>query len=248
MSLLVASTLAKSYGGVKAVKDISLTVKAGEILAVIGPNGAGKSTLFGMIAGQVRPDAGSVTLDGRPITGLAPRQIAPLGLGRTFQITGRYASLTALEAVQTALHAQKARWCNLWRSAAALDRDAALAMLAEVGIAHLANRTSADLPYGDVKRVELAIALAGSPKILLMDEPTAGMAAGERLALMAEVTRLASARGLAVLFTEHDMEVVFGHAHRVQVIARGAMIAEGKPEMIRANPLVRSLYLGDVDA
>lgn len=248
MSLLVASNLAKSYGGVKAVKEVSLTVKAGEILAVIGPNGAGKSTLFGLIAGQVRPDAGSVTLDGQPITGLSPRKIARLGLGRTFQITGRYASLTALEAVQTALHAQAARWRNLWRDAATLDKDKALAMLAEVGIAHLADRTTADLPYGDVKRVELAIALAGSPKILLMDEPTAGMAAGERLALMAEVAHLAQARGLAVLFTEHDMEVVFGHAHRVQVVARGAVIAEGRPDMIRANPLVRSLYLGDVDA
>lgn len=248
MSLLVASNLTKSYGGVKAVKEVSLTVKAGEILAVIGPNGAGKSTLFGLIAGQVRPDAGSVTLDGQPITGLSPRKIARLGLGRTFQITGRYASLTALEAVQTALHAQAARWRNLWRDAATLDKDKALAMLAEVGIAHLADRTTADLPYGDVKRVELAIALAGSPKILLMDEPTAGMAAGERLALMAEVAHLAQARGLAVLFTEHDMEVVFGHAHRVQVVARGAVIAEGRPDMIRANPLVRSLYLGDVDA
>ncbi|MFD2263609.1 ABC transporter ATP-binding protein [Lacibacterium aquatile] len=248
MSLLVARNLAKAYGGVKAVKDVSLSVAAGEVLAVIGPNGAGKSTLFGMIGGQIRPDAGEVTLEGRTISGLPPSRIARLGLGRTFQITGRYASLSPREAVQTALHARHSGFFNLWGKAEVLAREAADAILAEVGIAHLADRTAGDLPYGDLKRVELAIALAGDPQVLLMDEPTAGMAAGERMALMAEVAALASARGLAVLFTEHDMDVVFGHASRVQVVARGATIAEGRPELIRANPLVRSLYLGDVDA
>lgn len=248
MTLLTVEGLRKSWGGVAAVRDVSLSLTAGEKLALIGPNGAGKSTLFNLIAGQIRPDAGRVLFDGRAITGLPPRRLAALGIGRSFQITGYFPSLTVREAVQTAIQAREKRWWNLWQPAARLYRDEAAALLDETGLEALADRPAAGLPYGDLKRVELALALAGRPRLMLMDEPTAGMAAGERAALMALVSALVRQRGLSVLFTEHDMDMVFGHADRLLVLARGSLIAAGTPQEVRADPQVRRLYLGETDA
>ncbi|MBS7543376.1 ABC transporter ATP-binding protein [Ancylobacter oerskovii] len=236
--------LAKSYGGVRALDGVSFEVQAGELLALIGPNGAGKSTCFNVVNGQIRPDAGTVRLAGRDITGRAPRAIARLGVGRTFQIAAVFVSLTVLANVETAILASRGRSFGLWRPQDGQARDEALALLEQTGLAARAEHAAAGLAYGDVKRLELAIALAGSPRLLLMDEPTAGMGAHERLALIGLVQRLAAARGLAVLFTEHSMDVVFGHADRVLVLARGRVIADGSAEAVRADPQVRAVYLG----
>ncbi|MCS6890726.1 MAG: ABC transporter ATP-binding protein [Rhodovarius sp.] len=245
MTLLRAEGLQRSFGGVQAVAGVSFEVAAGELFALIGPNGAGKSTCFNLINGQLRPDAGRVLLDGRDITGLPPRRIWRLGVGRTFQITATFGSLTVLENVQAALLSRQRRLFGLWRSVAAEDPAPALALLARVGMAEQAHRPCGVLAYGDLKRVELAIALANAPRLLLMDEPTAGMAPAERLSLMALTARIARESGIAVLFTEHDMDVVFRHADRILVLDRGRPLAEGRPEEVRADPRVRAVYLGE---
>ncbi|QEA12947.1 ATP-binding cassette domain-containing protein [Comamonas flocculans] len=244
MSLLQASGLRKSFGGVHAVQGVSLQVRAGELLALIGPNGAGKSTTFQLIGGQLRPDAGRVLLDGADITGVAARELARRGVGRTFQIAETLASFTALANVQMALLAHDGRWRGLWRGAGGYRRQDALALLAQVGMQAQADRPCRELAYGDVKRLELALALAGTPRLLLMDEPTAGMAPAERGALMQLVRELARERQIGVLFTEHSMDVVFAHADRVAVMVRGELLAEGPPAAMRANSQVQQAYLG----
>ncbi len=244
MSLLEVRDLAKSFGGVKAVQGVTLSVAAGELLALIGPNGAGKSTCFNMLNGQLRPDAGRVTLAGQDITGLAPRAVWRLGVGRTFQITATFGSLSVLENVQMALLSHARALMRFWAPVSAMDPAPALALLERVGMAGQAERPCGVLAYGDLKRVELAIALANNPRLLLMDEPTAGMAPSERVALMALTAQIARESGIAVLFTEHDMDVVFTHADRLLVLDRGRMLAEGSPAEVRANSQVRDVYLG----
>lgn len=243
-SELVVRDLQRSFGGVQAVGGVSFTLRSGDLLALIGPNGAGKSTCFNLLNGQLRPDSGSVKLDGTELVGLPPRRIWALGVGRTFQITATFASMTVAENVQMVLLSRARRLFGLWRPAAAQFREPALALLERVGMGPQADRPCGVLAYGDVKRVELAMALASEPTVLLMDEPTAGMAPAERLALMALTAELVRERGLAVLFTEHDMDAVFGHATRVLVLDRGRLIAEGPPDRVRADPRVQSVYLG----
>ncbi|HJQ58492.1 MAG TPA: ABC transporter ATP-binding protein [Vineibacter sp.] len=244
MTVLDVRGLAKAFGGVLAVDDVSFAVAAGEKLAMIGPNGAGKSTCFNMLNGQLPADAGTVTLGGRSILGLKPRQIWRLGVGRTFQITATFVSMTVRENVQMALLSHHRRLGAVLARAAALYTAEADALLDRVAMRDQAERVCGVLAYGDVKRVELAVALANDPKVLLMDEPTAGMAPQERAQLMALTGKLARERGIAVLFTEHDMDVVFGHADRVIVLDRGRLIAEGTPAEVRADPQVQAVYLG----
>ena len=185
MSLLKVTGLAKSFGGVRAVDGVGFELAAGELLAMIGPNGAGKSTTFNLLNGQLRADAGSIHLDGQELVGLAPRQIWQRGVGRTFQIAETFLSLTVVENVQMALLASDGKLWSFWRKAANHRRDDALALLAQVGMKPQADRPCGVLAYGDIKRVELAMAMANSPRLLLMDEPTAGMAPSERHELMA---------------------------------------------------------------
>ncbi len=247
MSLLEVRDLRKSFGGVHAVQGVSLDLAAGEVLALIGPNGAGKTTTFQMLGGQLRPDAGRVRLGGRDVTHLAPRQLAGLGVGRTFQIAETFTSFTALANVQMALLAHDARHWRFWRRADGYRTQDARALLAQVGMAEQAERPCSELAYGDVKRLELALALAGEPRLLLMDEPTAGMAPAERVALMRLARDLARQRRLAVLFTEHSMDVVFGQADRIAVMVYGELLAEGAPETIRQDERVQAAYLGVQD-
>ena len=244
MSLLVVKGLGKSFGGVKAVDGIDFTLEAGELLALIGPNGAGKSTTFNMVNGQLRADAGSIRLDGVELVGLQPRAIWKLGVGRTFQIAETFASLTVVENVQMALISADGKLFSMWRKAAQHKRDEALGLLEMVGMVSQADRPCSELAYGDVKRVELAIAMANQPKLLLMDEPTAGMAPKERNDLMALTKRLVVERKIAVLFTEHSMDVVFAYADRMIVLARGRLIAEGRPNEVRDLPKVQEVYFG----
>jgi len=236
--------LRKSFGGVHAVDGVSLALARGEIRALIGPNGAGKSTLFNILTGQLRPDAGEVRFEGRRVTGLPPHAVARLGVGRTFQITATFGSLSALENVQVARLARARSSRALLRRAARLEVEPARALLAQVGLGDDADRPAGVLAYGDLKKLELAIALAREPSLLLLDEPTAGMAPAERGALMGLITSIARARGLTVLFTEHDMDVVFAAADRIMVLHQGRLIAEGPPAAVRANTEVQTVYLG----
>ena len=183
-------------------------------------------------------------LDGEDIAGLDARRIWRRGVGRTFQVSAAFASLTVLENVQAALLSHRRRLWQLWRPAAACLRDEAMALLAQVGMADQATRACGVLAYGDIKRVELAMALSNAPRLLLMDEPTAGMAPRERQELMALTRRLVSERGLSVLFTEHSMDVVFSFADRIIVLARGQLIAQGLPEEVRQDARVREVYFG----
>jgi branched-chain amino acid transport system ATP-binding protein len=211
---------------------------------MIGPNGAGKSTCFNMLNGQVPADGGTVAFEGRSIVGLKPRQIWRLGVGRTFQVTATFASMTVRENVQMALLSHHRRLGSLASIATRAYVAEADALLAKVGMEKQSGRSCAVLAYGDLKRVELAIALANEPRLLLMDEPTAGMAPRERNELMRLAASLARGSNIAVLFTEHDMDVVFAHADRIIVLADGVLIAEGRPDEVRADPGVREVYLG----
>ena len=244
-ALLSAEGLTKSYGGVHAVRGVSFELKAGEILALIGPNGAGKSTCFDILNGQKIPDSGHVTLLGEDVTRHAPREIWRLGVGRTFQITATFATMTVRENVQVALISHRGQLFNVFSSTPKLAREEAGRLLELVGMGGYADRASGELAYGDLKRLELAVALANQPKLLLMDEPTAGMAPRERIELMQLTARIARERSIGVLFTEHDMDVVFEHADRILVLNRGNRIAEGTPAEVRGNAEVRAVYLGE---
>jgi len=245
MTLLSVRGLCKSFGAVVAARDVDFTLDRGEMLALIGPNGAGKSTVFNMIGGQLRPDRGQVLLDGRAITTASAQQRFRRGVGRTFQVAQTFLSMTVAENIQMALVSRYKQSKVLWSPLRRHHREEALNLLSLVGMADAADRPCSSLAYGDVKRVELAIALAGRPKLLLMDEPTAGMAPRERAALMDLTTSIAKLQDIGVLFTEHDMDVVFGHAARVLVLLRGEIIASGTPHEIRQDPQVRQAYLGD---
>lgn len=244
MSDLSIRQLSKSFGGVRAVNDVSFEIKRGEFLALIGPNGAGKSTCFNMINGQLSPDSGEIWFEGNKLNGRKPRDIWRLGIGRTFQVAATFNSMTVVENVQMALLSHAGQIYRLWQPARTLHRERALELLAQVGMQDAADRPSRELAYGDVKRVELAIALANDPRLLLMDEPTAGMAPKERNDLIALVKRLVVERGISVLFTEHSMDVVFAFADRIIVLARGRLIADGDAKSIRDNPQVQEVYFG----
>lgn len=242
--LLEVRDLARAFGGVRAVAGVSFALARGELLALIGPNGAGKSTCFNLINGQLRPDGGRVLLEGRDITGIPPRRIWRLGVGRTFQVTATYGSMTVRENVQMVLQSQRRGLFDMRTRMAARFRDQAQDLLEQVGMAPQAERAAGLLSYGDLKRVELAVALAHDPKLLLMDEPTAGMGPRERDELMALTARLVRERRLGVLFTEHSMDVVFTYARNVVVMARGQVIAQGAPAVVREDAAVREVYLG----
>ena len=242
--ILSVRNLSRNFGAIKAGDDVSFDLAKGELLALIGPNGAGKSTCFNMLMGQLKPSSGTVQLMGKNIAGMQPRKIWRMGVGRTFQITATYASMTVVENVQMALISHHRKLYSLTTFAHKLYRDEALALLDTVGMVDQAERHCAVLAYGDLKRLELAVALAHDPILLLMDEPTAGMAPRERIALMQLTADILDAKGISVLFTEHDMDVVFAHSHRIMVLNRGQLIADGTVDEIRNNPQVQEVYLG----
>jgi len=242
--VLEVRSLKKHFGGVQAVNGVDLTIRGGDLRAIIGPNGAGKTTLFNLITGDIRHDSGFVYLRGEEISALPPDEVCRRGIGRTFQITSVFRRLTVLENVQTALLAHHRRHHALFARAARMYREDALALLERVGLREQAPKPSGILSHGDQRRLELAIALATDPRLLMLDEPTAGMAPRERHALMALVSRIAAETGLTVLFTEHDMDVVFAVARRISVMHQGAVIAEGPPAEIRLDREVQRVYLG----
>jgi branched-chain amino acid transport system ATP-binding protein len=237
--------LSKSFGGFRAVSEVDLAVAEGEIAAVIGPNGAGKSTLFNLITGHLQPTAGRVLVDKRDVTGVAPYKICSMGLGRSFQRTNIFPKLSVLENVQAAFLAHRGQGPNFWSRSNRLCRGEAVALLASIGLAEQTRVVAGTLSYGNQKQLELGIALASDPKILLLDEPTAGMSASETHETIALIERIARERRLTLLFTEHDMAVVFSIAQRIAVMHQGRVIAQGDPAAVRADAQVRRVYLGD---
>ena len=243
--ILRVESLAKRFGGLEALAGVSLSVAPGEFRAIIGPNGAGKSTLFNAMTGLLRPDAGRVVFEGREVTGEAPHRLVRRGVARTFQITSVFHDLTALENVQISLLAHARRAWSVWPKARMLQAGRARELLALVGLRGAEARAAGTLAHGDQKRLELAIALAGEPRLLLLDEPTAGMAAQERLESIRLVHRVARELGVSCVFTEHDMAVVFAVATRITVMHQGRVLAEGTPAEVRARREVQQVYLGE---
>jgi len=235
----------KAFDGFQAVAGVSLAVARGEIAAIIGPNGAGKTTLFNLVTGHLRPDAGAVLLEGRDITGLPPHQVCRLGMGRSFQRTNIFPRLSVFQNVQAAFISHRGRGLDLLSRVDRLYRDEAEALLASLGLLERAGEMSGFLSHGAQKQLELGIALASEPKLLLLDEPTAGMSATETHETIRLISRIARERDLTLLFTEHDMDVVFSIAQRITVLHQGHVIAEGAPAEVRSDPEVRRVYLGE---
>ncbi|CAN5283853.1 ABC transporter ATP-binding protein [soil metagenome] len=239
--------LKRHFGGLRAVDGVDLDVAPGERRAVIGPNGAGKTTLFNLITGHFRPDEGTVTFDGADITGRPSYRIARAGLGRAFQITSIFPNLTVFENVQLGVLSRRGETARFVGPVAGLHSTEVDGILEPVGLTGSAKDLAGNLSHGDQRALELAISLALEPKLLLLDEPTAGMAPEETTRTMELVRRLADEHFLTLLFCEHDMEVVFGTAERVLVMHQGRRLAEGTPEEVRRDPEVQAVYLGAED-
>jgi branched-chain amino acid transport system ATP-binding protein len=243
--MLEVHELRKSFAGFVAVGGVSLTVATRQIAAVIGPNGAGKSTFFNLITGHLRPDGGQVMLDGRDITGAPPHRICRMGVGRSFQRANIFSRLSVFENLQAAFLAHRGRGRNFWSDAEDFYREETENLLASIGLDREASAVAGTLSYGNQKQLELGIALASDPMVLLLDEPTAGMSAGETHETMRLLQRIAGERGLTLLFTEHDMDVVFAIAEKIAVLHQGRLLAEGTPSEMRGDPEVRRVYLGE---
>jgi len=243
--MLEVRDVTKSFDGFLAVSDVSFTVPQGSISAIIGPNGAGKTTLFNLITGHLRPTEGRVVFKGRDVTGIAPHDLCRLGMGRSFQRTNIFPKLTVFENVQAAFVSHRGRGWNLLAPVERLYRDETAALLDAVGLLDRAGEVSGYLSHGAQKQLELGIALALEPELLLLDEPTAGMSATETHEAIALIERMARERHLTLLFTEHDMAVVFSISHRITVLHQGKVIADGAPEDVRRDPEVRRVYLGE---
>ena len=247
--LLIARDLRISYGDFEVIKGVSLTVAPGQALAIIGPNGAGKSTLFKALTGEIACRSGSVIYKGQDVTTMPAHLRTAAGMGRTFQVSRVFLELTALENLIVALesrdrydNSRKSPW---WRAAPARALvDEADGFLQQLGLLSLRNETAAEISHGDRKRLELALALALRPTILMLDEPTAGMAPADRMQIVDLIVAIRRERGVAVIMTEHVMDVVFGIADSVMVLNYGEMIAAGSVEEVRNSPTVREVYLG----
>jgi branched-chain amino acid transport system ATP-binding protein len=242
--LLAVNGLSRQFGGFVAVDRISFTLKAGERRALIGPNGAGKSTLFNLLSGRLRPNSGNIRYANREIQGSSAAEICRLGIARTFQITSIFSQLSPIENVQMALIAHRRQSFQILRSARRAYLQEAAEILAQVGLDHTHSGHCGLLSYGDQKRLELAITLAMNPRLLLLDEPTAGMEAQARRDIVALIKRLCDARALTLLFCEHDMESVFSIAETITVLHQGRIVLEGAPDVVRRDEMVRSIYLG----
>lgn len=251
MTLLDAKNITKSFGGLTAVNDVTLTVEKGRIVSVIGPNGAGKTTFFNILTGIYKPDKGMVVFDGKPIAGSRPDQIAALGMRRTFQNIRLFGNMTVLENVLVGMHTHLHApfWSIVTRAGSvrreeARARERARERLAYVGLDDKRDALAKNLPYGDQRRLEIARALAGEPKLILLDEPTAGMNPNETAEATDLIRRLRDELGLTVVLIEHDMRLVMAISERISVLDYGTKIAEGDAATIRSNPRVVEAYLG----
>jgi len=243
--VLSVEGLSRSFGGVHAVRDVTMAVPRGQLRAVIGPNGAGKSTFFNLLTGVVSSDTGRIVFDGRDVTGLPPHKLCKLGLGRTFQINSIFLAATVLQNVQVALLAHQGRIWNMTGHADRMVLRESAELLDMLGLADRAGKVCSTLSYGDRRRLEVVLALACQPKLLLLDEPTAGMSLPDKPGMVELIRRVAREKGVTAVLIEHDMDMVFSIADQVTVLHQGAVVAEGTPAEIQANDRVQEIYLGE---
>ena len=244
-TILKISGLSKSFGKYAVLTDVNYSLLKGEIAAIIGPNGAGKTTFFNLITGYHNADSGTVRFQGREITDWPRHRIARAGISRAFQVSNIYPRLTTYENVRQAILAQKKRTLDIFTPANGLARESTLELLELTGLLSNRDTVAGILSQGDKKKLELALALAGKPEMLLLDEPTAGMSSEETHETMDLVKRLNAQISLTILFTEHDISVIFGYARKLSVLYQGVLIAEGTPEEVRKNEEAQKCYLGE---
>lgn len=237
--------LRKWFGGVKAVNGVTLTVKQGEICSVIGPNGAGKTTLFNLITGYLKPDSGRVIFLDQDITGKHPKEITRRGIARSFQIVNIYPKLSVYENIMVAVLAQQQRTWNLFTPAKSLARGECFRLLESIGLADETQRLGGQMSHGNQKRLEVGIALAMKPKLLLLDEPTSGMATEEKAGVLNTIMDMSRQQGCTVFLCEHDMSVIFEVSSTIWVVHNGQVIAHGNVNDIKSNEIVRKIYLGE---
>ncbi len=248
--ILTIRNLTKRFGGNTAVSAVDLEVVARETVAIIGPNGAGKTTFYNMVSGRMAPSAGSVTFEGRDITGLPPHKISRLGMSRSFQLNNIFTEMTVRENVEVALtayHGHSRRWYNVAARNRPIQREAE-ELLERLSLTSMASRRAGVVSYGDKRLLEIAVVLATRPRLVLLDEPTAGMTPDETRRVTGLIRSLAESDDYTFLITEHDMEVVFNLADRVLVMHRGEALVMGTPEEVKAHPEVRRAYLGEEEA
>jgi len=243
--VLRVESAVKSFGGFKAVDGANLHVNAGEIVAVIGPNGAGKTTLFHLLTGQLTPDSGRILFKGREIGGLAPHVICRKGITRSFQVVNIFPRLTVFENVQIAVLSRERKTFRIFSSVAGMAEEEVRRILRSVGLFGERDVVSGLLSHGDKKVLEIAVALSGNPELLILDEPTAGMAPEETERCIRLIRKLSDESGLTILFCEHDIALVFEIADRIMVMVRGATVVQGSGEEVRRNREVQSAYLGE---
>jgi len=247
-AILVVTDLQKHFGGIHVTRNVNFSMEEGEQSAIIGPNGAGKSTFMNLLTGYYRCDAGEVMFEGQNITNRAPHKIARLGISRAFQISSIFVKMTVAENVRSAVHAQMRRSFSILGVASRLGVEETERVLALCGLEGKRDLIAGELAQGDKKRLELAIALAGKPRLLFLDEPTAGMSIEEARSTMELVDRLNRELRLTVLFTEHDMGIVFNHARKLTLMHRGEIVVQGTPAEVRANEIAQKVYLGEQHA
>jgi len=246
--VLEVKSLSKSFGGFVAVNGANLEVEKGEIVAVIGPNGAGKTTLFNLITGVLKPENGKVFFKGEDITGLPSYEVCKKGISRSFQVVNVFQRLSIFENVRISILSRERKTWNLFTPSAKLAVEETNGILESVGLMGKKDRTTGLISHGDRKVLEIAMALGGNPELLILDEPTAGMAPEETSHCIELIKDLSGKRGLTILFCEHDMEIVFGIANRIMVMVRGGTIIQGSCDEVRSNQAVQEAYLGGSDA
>jgi branched-chain amino acid transport system ATP-binding protein len=245
--LLNVEGISKSFGGVAAVDDVSFSLMKRELRSIIGPNGAGKTTLFNLLTGHIPADAGRIYFKEKNIAGMPPHSIARSGIGRSFQRISIFSRLSVFENVHVGILSRQKKSYRMFWPARRTAREETLEILEAIGLEPQAGNLAATLPHGDQKRLEVGIALALGPELLLLDEPTAGMSPEERLSTIDLIGNLVKERGLTLLFTEHDMDIVFSVSEKITVLNQGQVIAEGTPEEIRSNAEVQKVYLGEAE-
>lgn len=243
--ILIVTGLTKSFGGLMAINGVDFSIPKGEINAIIGPNGAGKTTFFNLITGFIRPDSGKIVFDSKDITGKKPQHICEFGVARAFQIVNIFPRLSVLKSIQIAIFSRQKKARDLFSPAKKVAKDEALEIIKSVGLMEKVEELGGALSQGDQKRLEIGIALAQQPKLLLLDEPTAGMSSLERGSTMELIQKLSRKKDLTILFTEHDMDVVFTIANKIWVLHQGSIIFDGNPEEVKNNEIVRKVYLGE---
>ena len=243
--ILETEEITKTFGGLRAVDGVNLQIEEGELSSIIGPNGAGKTTLFNLLTGKLRADSGRITFEGQDISGLPPHKICQRGMGRSFQRINIFPRLSAFDNIQVAVLSGQKKTRNLVSPVKNLAREETREILESVGLGDKQEVLAGLLAHGDQKRLEIGIALANQPKLLLLDEPTAGMSPDETEKTMRFVQKLAQEQGLTLIFVEHDMSVVFGISEKIRVMHLGRIMAEGKPEEVKANDEVQRIYLGE---